>query len=195
MWVCLPSTRLLGDIQLCSCGVACIQFAAVYSSDTWRQNLTPERQSTFTISHFYLFIFFFFHLFLYFLKHKLLKQLSKRGHQYHSQSRQPAPSESPFFFLSDLLVSVLSIVLPISPVFEHLALHSTCQSLVQCNIASCFCFVEFFSSGVSRPIHVLLSVTRSCWSEGVFVQSEIKFCFWDFPRTAHDTPVVTFCSI
>lgn len=57
------------------------QFTVVWSDSTRGQNFTLERQSTFTISHFYLFIcLFFFIYFFIFLNIKLLKQLSKRGH-------------------------------------------------------------------------------------------------------------------
>lgn len=89
---------------------------------------------------------YFFHLFLYFLKHKTVKTAVKERalvSQPVKSAMCPSPSESFSIFLSAPLVSVLSIVLPISPDLEHLALHSTCQSLVKRNIARCFRFECF----------------------------------------------------
>lgn len=100
-----------------------------FTVNSWGQNFTQERQSTFTISHFYLFICLFFHLLIYFLKHKTVKTAVKERalvSQPVKSALYPSPSLS-FCLLS--FVSVLSIVLPTSLVCEHLAKHSTCQSL------------------------------------------------------------------
>lgn len=92
------------------------QLTIKYSSDIERK-ISHQRPNTFTISHFYLFICLFFIYFFIFLNIKHKTAIKERALVKPVKSAMyQSPSESFFIFLSALLVSVLSILQPISPV-------------------------------------------------------------------------------
>lgn len=119
--------HLAVKLRCCLCSV-CRSLLMKNSSD--KISLWRDKAHLLLVTFIYSFVYF-FHLFLYFLKHKTVKTAVKERALVSLPVKSAMyPSESLFILLSVLLVSVLAIVLPISSVFEHLALRSTCQSLL-----------------------------------------------------------------
>lgn len=85
-----------------------------------------------------------------------------------------SPSESFFIFLSALIVSVLFIVQPISPVSERLALHTICQSFV---------FGHYFHFVVFSVLWVVVFhaqyICYTAWQDPVAIQE----CLYKMKQT------------